>query len=137
MNVVDSCGWIEYFIDTASADFFAPAIEKTALLVVPALSFFEVHRYLSRNADTARRDDCLDVMRRGTVIALTPARAIAASDIAHQYKLTMVDAFIYSIAQEFKAPVWTQDADYKDLPGVAFHVKSPAFKASSTQQKSP
>ena len=78
MNVVDSSGWIEYFIDTANADNFAPAIEKTALLIVPTLSFFEVHRYLSRNADDERRDECLDVMRRGTVIELTTTRAIAA-----------------------------------------------------------
>ena len=50
MNVVDSSGWIEYFIDTTSADNFASAIEKTTLLIVPALSFFEVHRFLIRNA---------------------------------------------------------------------------------------
>jgi predicted nucleic acid-binding protein len=127
MNVVDSSGWIEYFIDTASAENFAPAIEKTALLIVPALSFFEVHRYLSRNADAERRDACLDIMRRGTVIELTAARAIAASDIAQKHRLAMADAIMYSIAREFNATFWTQDVDYKDLPGVAFHAKSPAF----------
>ena len=124
MNVVDSSGWIEYFIDTANADNFAPAIEKTALLIVPALSFFEVHRYLSRNADDERRDECLDVMRRGTVIELTTARAIAASDMAQKHRLAMADAVMYSIAREFNATFWTQDVDYKDLPGVAFHAKA-------------
>ena len=63
MNVVDSSGWIEYFIDTARADNFAAAIEKPALLIVPALSFFEVHRYLSRNTDAERRDQCLSTLR--------------------------------------------------------------------------
>ena len=124
MNVVDSSGWIEYFIDTASADNFASAIEKTALLIVPALSFFEVHRFLSRNADAARRDACLEVMRRGTVIELTTARAIAASDIAQKHRLAMADAVMYSIAREFNATFWTQDIDYKDLPGVSYHVKA-------------
>ena len=124
MNVVDSSGWIEYFIDTANADNFAPAIEKTALLIVPTLSFFEVHRYLSRNADDERRDECLDVMRRGTVIELTTARAIAASDMAQKHRLAMADAVMYSIAREFNATFWTQDLDYKDLPGVAFHAKA-------------
>ena len=127
MNVVDSSGWIEYFIDTANAGNFAPAIEKTALLIVPALSFFEVHRYLSRNTDAARRDECLNLMRRGAVVELTAARAIAASDLAQQHGLAMADAVMYCIAQEFNATFWTQDADYKDLPGVAFHAKSPAF----------
>lgn len=124
MNVVDSSGWIEYFIDTTSADNFASAIEKTALLIVPALSFFEVHRFLSRNADAARRDACLEVMRRGTVIELTTARAIAASDIAQKHRLAMADAVMYSIAREFNATFWTQDIDYKDLPGVSYHVKA-------------
>ena len=124
MNVVDSSGWIEYFIDTANADNFAPAIEKTALLIVPTLSFFEVHRYLSRNADDERRDECLDVMRRGTVIELTTTRAIAASDMAQKHRLAMADAVMYSIAREFNATFWTQDVDYKDLPGVSYHAKA-------------
>ena len=123
MNVVDSSGWIEYFIDTANADNFAPAVEKTSLLIVPALSFFEVHRYLSRNVDAQRRDTCLEVMRRGTIIDLTTARAIAASSIAQKYRLAMADAVMYSIAREFNATFWTQDVDYKDLPGVNFHAK--------------
>ena len=127
MNVVDSSGWIEYFIDTARADNFAAAIEKPALLIVPALSFFEVHRYLSRNADAERRDQCLDVMRRGTAVELTQARAIAASNIAQKYKLAMADAVMYSIAQEFNATFWTQDVDYKDLPGVHFRAKDQAL----------
>lgn len=42
MNVVDSCGWLEYFSDGPNAGFFAPAIENTAKLLVPTLTLFEV-----------------------------------------------------------------------------------------------
>ena len=28
MNVVDSCGWLEYFANGPNADFFAPVIEN-------------------------------------------------------------------------------------------------------------
>jgi hypothetical protein len=31
---------------------------------------------------------------------------------------------MYSIACEFKATFWTQDADYQGLPGVQFHAKN-------------
>ena len=127
MNVVDSSGWIEYFIDTARADNFASAIENTVQLIVPALSFFEVHRFLNRNTSAVHREACLDVMRRGTIVDLTTTRAIAASNIAHQYKLAMADAVMYSIAQEFNAIFLTQDVDYKDLPGVSYHAKDSAF----------
>ena len=124
MNVVDSSGWIEYFIDTAQADNFAAAIERTALLIVPALSFFEVHRYLSRNADPTRRDECLDLMKRGMVIELTTARAIAASEAAQKHRLALADAIMYSIAREFDATFWTQDIDYQGLPGIKYFVRA-------------
>ena len=124
MNVVDSSGWIEYFLDTASADNFAGAIEQTNLLIVPALSFFEVHRFLSRTVDAVQRDTCLNIMRRSTVVELNVERAIAASDIAQKHRLAMADSVMYSIAQEFKATFWTQDIDYKDLPGVSYHAKT-------------
>lgn len=124
MNVVDSSGWIEYFLDTASADNFAAAIEQTDQLIVPSLSFFEVHRFLSRTADVAQRDTCLDIMRRGRVVELTVQRAIAASDTAQKYRLAMADAVMYSMTREFNATLWTQDVDYKDLPGVSYHAKA-------------
>lgn len=123
MNVVDSSGWIEYFIDTPQAGNFAAAIEQTALLIVPALSFFEVHRYLSRNTDSASRNACLEVMQRGAMAELTTTRAIAASEAAQKYRLAMADAIMYSIAREFNATFWTQDIDYQGLPGVNYFAR--------------
>ena len=123
MLCVDSSGWIEFFLGSTAGRTFKPIIEQTDQLIVPALSFFEVHRFLSRTVDTAQRETCLDIMRRAKVIELTAQRAIAASDAAHKYRLAMADAVMYSIAQEFSATFWTQDTDYKDLPGVSFHAK--------------
>ena len=34
MNLVDSCGWLEYFADSPYADVYAPAIEDTGTLLV-------------------------------------------------------------------------------------------------------
>ena len=123
MNVVDSSGWIEYFLDTASADNFAAAIEQTDQLIIPSMSFFEVHRFLNRTVDAAQRETCLDIMRRSKVVDLTAPRAIAASNAAQKHRLAMADAVMYSIAREFNATFWTQDVDYKDLPGVRYHAK--------------
>ena len=90
---------------------------------MPALSFFEVHRFLSRTVSGAQRVTCLDIMQRGKVIELTAQRAIAASNLAQKYRLAMADAVMYSIAQEFNATFWTQDINYKDLTGVSYHAK--------------
>ena len=123
MHCVDSSGWIEFFLGSTAGRTFKPIIEQTDQLIVPALSFFEVHRFLIRTADAAQRETGLDIMRRGKVVELTAHRAIAASDIAQKHRLPMADAVMYSIAQEFNATFWTQDVDYKDLPGVSYHAK--------------
>jgi predicted nucleic acid-binding protein len=124
MFCVDSSGWIEFFVGSTAGRTFKPIIEQTARLVVPAVSIFEVHRFLSRTATITVRDAAIEVMCRSTVIDLTIERAIAASDTAQNYRLAMADAVMYSIAREFNATFWTQDIDYKDLPGVSYHAKA-------------
>ncbi|MGA8515105.1 MAG: type II toxin-antitoxin system VapC family toxin [Burkholderiaceae bacterium] len=121
--VVDSSGWIEHFLDSEQADFFAPALADSADLIVPALSLYEVHKRLSRGLPDDVVQDCLNVMRRGTVIDITDARAVHASQIGQRHKLALADSVMYSIAQEFGAMLWTQDIDYQGLPGVKFKAK--------------
>ncbi len=42
MNLVDSCGWLEYFADSPLAYFYAPIIEDTGTLIVPTICILEV-----------------------------------------------------------------------------------------------
>jgi toxin FitB len=120
MNVVDSSGWIEYFLDSPRADLFATAIEDVTKLLVPVVSIYEVHKVLSRKFPAGAVQSCLDVMRQGRVLDLTDRRAVAAADIALKHKLAMPDAVIYSVAREFDATLWTQDVDYNGLAGVRY-----------------
>ena len=123
MNVVDSSGWIEYFLDSPRADLFAAAIEDVTKLLVPVVSIYEVHKILSRKLPAGAVLSCLDVMRQGRVLDLTDRRAVAAADIAGKHKLAMADAVIYSMAREFDATLWTQDVDYDGLAGVKYFEK--------------
>ena len=123
MNVVDSSGWIEFFLASKASTAFRPVIGLPSQLVVPALSLFEVHKFLSRHCDQELIETCLTLMRRGRVVDLTDARAIAASKVAQQHKLAMADAVMYTAAIEFNATFWTQDVDYKDLPNVKYLAK--------------
>ena len=124
MNVVDSSGWVEYFQDTARADLFAAAIEARALLLVPTIALFEVHKVLSRSLSEDLVTRCLDVMRLGRVLDLTDKRAIAASKAARAHGLAFADAAMYSMAQEHDAKFWTQDIDYDGLPGAMYFAKA-------------
>ena len=126
MNVVDSSGWIEYFLSSAQGQLYSEPIENVAHLLVPSLCLFEVHKFLSSRTTPDLVAQCLDVMRRGRVLALTDARAIAASVASKTHKLAMADAVMYSTAIEHKATLWTQDVDYQGLPQVQYMAKYPS-----------
>ncbi len=124
MFCVDSSGWIEFFLGSTAGRTFKPIIEQTAKLVVPAVSIFEVHRFLSRTTTITVRDAAIEVMCRSTMVDLNAARAAAASIAAQKHSLAMADAVMYSIARKFNATFWTQNVDHKDLPGVSYHAKA-------------
>ena len=123
MNVVDSSGWIEFFLAGANGPLFKPVIEQREKLLVPVVALYEVHKVLSRKAPAELVASCLDVMRLVRVLDLTDRRAIAAADVAVQHRLAMADAVMYSLALEHKATFWTQDVDYRGLPGVNYFPK--------------
>ena len=118
MNVVDTSGWIEFFIASPAGEHYQAVIIDTATLLVPALSLYEIHRYFSSKITSTELATVLDVVRQAQVIPLTDERAIAASKVAQQHKLAMADAIMYATALEFNATFWTQDIDYAGLPSV-------------------
>ena len=124
MNLVDSSGWIEFFQAGGNGPVFKPVIEDRNALLVPTIALFEVHKVLSRRLPYELVDRCLNVMRLGRVLDFTDARSIAASQIAARHQLAMADAAMYSMAQEFGATFWTQDADYQGLVGVNYFPKT-------------
>jgi predicted nucleic acid-binding protein len=123
MNMVDTSGWVEYFLDSPRADLFASAIEDTSRLLVTSINLYEVHRVLSRKLPKHLRDTCLDLMRRAPVIDFTDTRAIAAADVSSKHQLAMADAAMYAMALEHQATLWTQDADYQGLANVQYFPK--------------
>ena len=123
MNVVDSSGWIEFFLAGANGPKFKPVIELRNTLLVPVIALFEVHKVLSRKVPADVVTQCLDVMRLGRVLDITDHRAMAAANIAVKHRLAMADAMMYSMALEFGATFWTQDVDYQGLPSVNYFVK--------------
>ncbi len=124
MNLVDSSGWIEFFQAGKNGPVFKPVIEDRYHLLVPTIALFEVHRVLSRSLPEALVNQCLNVMRLARVLDLSDARAIAAARTARLHSLTMADAAMYSMAREFDAAFWTQDADYQGLTGVNYFQKT-------------
>jgi predicted nucleic acid-binding protein len=62
-------------------------------------------------------------MQKGTVVELSVRLAVAASKVSLEYDLPMADSIILATAKAFDAVIWTQDADFKNLPGVRYFPK--------------
>lgn len=120
MNLVDTSGWIEYFFGSASADHFASPIEDTEKLIVPVVCLYEVFKKVSTVADEAKALRSVAQMKQGRVVELSEEIALRAAAVSLQHKLPMADSFIYATAQLEHATLWTQDTDFKGLPGVNF-----------------
>lgn len=120
MNLVGSCGWLEYFANGGNADFFAPAIEATDTLVVPTLCLFEVFKHVlqQRGENDALR--AIALMRQGQCVDLNDSLAISAARLSVELKLALADSIILTTARQHHATLWTQDAHFEGMPGVKF-----------------
>lgn len=120
MNVVDSCGWLEYFADGPNASFFAAPIEKVENLVVPSICILEVFKRVLQQRNENAALDAAAVMRRGLVVDLNSSIAISAAKTSVDLNLPLADSVILATARAHDAVVWTQDADFERISGVKF-----------------
>ena len=123
MNIVDSSGWLEYFIDGKNADFFAPVVEDVTHVVVPTVSIYEVFK---RTLMEKNRDDALEtiaMMYDGLVVDLDSEIALTAAELSYEFKLPMADSIILATARAHDATLWTQDEHFKDIEGVRYIAK--------------
>jgi predicted nucleic acid-binding protein len=118
--VVDSSGWLEYFADGPNAKFFAPAIEATADLVVPALSLYEVFKRVLQQRSEGDALQAVALMQQGAVVDLSAALAVTAARLSVEQRLPMADSIILATARAFDATLWTQDGDFATVPGVRY-----------------
>ena len=123
MNIVDSSGWLSYFADEPSAKHFQIPLCDNESLIVPVITIYEVFKVVLRESGENEALQAVAAMQRGNVVDFTTKLAIAASRISLQYKLPMADSIILATAKDYKATVWTQDIDFKDIPGVNYFQK--------------
>lgn len=120
MNVVDSCGWLEYFADGPNAEFFAPVIEQTDALLVPTLTLFEVFKRILQQRNEADALRAIGLMRQGRCVDLDDSLALGAASLSFEMKLPLADGIILFTARRNGATLWTQDAHFASMPGVRY-----------------
>lgn len=123
VNIVDSCGWLEYLTDGTNASFFAPPIEDTAKLLVPALSLYEVFKVVYKARGEHEALQAIALMYQGEILPFDEVNAIVAAKLSVAHSLPMADAIMYATARQKKATLWTQDKDFEKLNGVRYVAK--------------
>jgi toxin FitB len=123
MNVVDSSGWLEYFADGRNADFFAPAIEDVDDLLVPTISVYEVFKRVLQQRGEHEALEAAALMMQGRVVDVDLQLAISAARSSVVHQMPMADSIMLATAEAHEATLWTQDADFADVPGVKYIAK--------------
>lgn len=120
MNVVDSCGWLEYFANETNADFFAPVIQDEERLLVPSICLYEVYKKLHQQFGKREALEAIGRLYRGSIVELSDEIALSAAQLSIQHRLPMADSIILATAQSHIATLWTQDEHFKDMEGVKY-----------------
>ncbi|HNS56464.1 MAG TPA: type II toxin-antitoxin system VapC family toxin [Smithellaceae bacterium] len=123
MNIVDSSGWLAYFADEPNAKFFLTPLSNTSSLVVPAITIYEVFKVILRESSENEALQAVVAMQKGKVIDLNARLALSAAKLSLQHQLPMADSIILAAAHEFKATIWTQDIDFKNIGKVKYFPK--------------
>lgn len=116
--VVDSSGWIEVFTDGRQAEHFLALMADERSLVVPAISIFEVFKWVLREHGEAQAIQAATVMQRGQVVDLDSRLALAAAQLSHSLQLPMADSIILATARDHQARLHTMDSDFRGISDV-------------------
>jgi len=120
LNLVDSSGWVEYFIEAPNAAVFAPLVEETKNLIVPSIAVYEVFKKLLVETDESTALQAVTQMQLGKVISLDETLALNAARIGYDLKLSLADSIILATARLYNATLYTQDEHFKNIPHVKY-----------------
>jgi len=124
MIILDSSCWLEYFLDGKGAVHYAPAIENTGEIIIPAIVLHEVFKVVMRASDEDSALAAAGVLQQFPVIQIDENIAMYSAKLGQKYALAMADSMILATAQIHHATLWTQDADFKKLPSVKYFKKA-------------
>jgi len=123
MNIVDTCGWLEYIADSVNAVNFEKAILNTTELIIPSVVLYEVFKKILNDYNEDKALLITAHMKLGKVIDLDESLAIYAAKISIEKKLPMADSIIYATAERYGAVLYTQDDHFSKLNGVKYFKK--------------
>jgi toxin FitB len=120
MNLIDSCGWIEYFTNGPLADEYWKFLKDPSKIITPTIVLYEVYKMIRRERTEEDALFAISAMKKTHIIQLTESIALSAADMSLKHALPMADAIVYATAMEEGGKVVTSDAHFKNLDNVVF-----------------
>ncbi len=118
--LMDSSGWIEFFIGGPLADRYAAYFTPATQLITPTIVLYEVYKKVKRERGEEAAMLIAGRHSATELFPLTEPIALLAADLSLRHGLAMADAIVYATARDQEARLVTGDADLKDLPGVVY-----------------
>lgn len=120
IKVVDSSGWLHYFMNGPLAERYAHLLSDHPSIVTPTIVVYEVYRRLKQKLGQEIASTCVADLERTQVVDLNSSIALLAAGLSLKYKLATADALVYATASTYHLKLVTSDADFKDLPNVEY-----------------
>ena len=120
--MIDSYGWVEYFLDGPLSEKYAPAVEQAneADYVTPTVVVYEVYKRIKSIQGEQSALEAYAQIARTQIVELTSQIAIEAAEVSLSKNLGMADALILATARAYKAEILTSDKHLKDFKETRF-----------------
>jgi len=121
--IIDSFGWIEYFINGPLSEKYAQYIDKCRpdTCLTPSIIIYEVYKIIKREKSEEKAIfTIVHIDNYSTIINMDMKTATLGADSSLEQGLGMADAIIWGIAQEHGAKIVTSDKDFKGKDNVIF-----------------
>ena len=115
-KLIDSSVWLSYLLNGE----FQNIIENDEIVVLSALSLFEIKKKLAKNnMSSGKISKSMDfIKKRSIVIPISAEIAEKAAEIALANKLPAADSLIYATSVLHDSILYTIDNDFRGLKGV-------------------
>lgn len=123
MNLIDTCGWIEWLTNGVISDKYAPFFESVESLITPTSVQFELYKWVFRNSGMEAALQAVALTEQSTIVPLSTSIALLAADFSMENKLSFADAIIYATARFHQSTLITSDNHFEGLTDVIYFEK--------------
>lgn len=120
MIVIDSSGWVEFFVDGPLSNAYAGRLRNLPAILTPVIVLYEVYKRLKRELSEDDAVVAVSAMQRTRIVPITSELALTAADLSLEHGLAMADAMILATARLYRAELVTSDRDFESIPGVTY-----------------